>query len=89
MVAAVSAGQEVVLPPRRVPFSQFAGWISKHLQSTDQVVLEATTNAWYVHDLLEPSVARVVVAHPYRVKLIAAAAVKTDKKDTLALATPV
>jgi transposase len=28
----------------------------------------------------------VVVAHPYRVKLIAAAAVKTDKKDTLALA---
>jgi transposase len=86
MVAAVNAAQEVVLPPRRIPFSRFEPWINKHLKLTDQVVLEATTNAWYVHDLLEPLVARVVVAHPYRVKLIAAAAVKTDKKDTLALA---
>jgi transposase len=86
MVAAVNPAQEVVLPARRVPFSRFESWITKHLKPTDQVVLEATTNAWYVHDLLEPLVARVVVAHPYRVKLIAAAAVKTDKKDTLALA---
>jgi len=86
MVAAVNAAQEVVLPPRRVPFSRFEKWINKHLKASDEVVLEATTKAWYVHDLLEPLVARVVVAHPYRVKLIAAAAVKTDKKDTLALA---
>ena len=86
MVAAVNAAQEVVLPPRRIPFSRFETWITKHLKPTDQVVLEATTNAWYVHDLLEPLVARVVVAHPYQVKLIAAAAVKTDKRDTLALA---
>jgi transposase len=86
MVAAVNAAQEVVLPPRPIPFSRFEQWINKHLKATDQVVLEATTNAWYVHDLLEPLVARVVVAHPYQVKLIAAAAVKTDKKDTLALA---
>ncbi|MBC8450575.1 MAG: hypothetical protein H8D78_22805 [Chloroflexi bacterium] len=28
----------------------------------------------------------MVVAHPYRVKLIAASFVKTDKRDTLALA---
>jgi transposase len=86
MVAAVNGTQQVVLPPRRVAFSHFEEWIIKHLKATDEVVLEATTNAWYVHDLLEPLVARVVVAHPYRVKLIAAAAVKTDKKDTLALA---
>jgi transposase len=86
MVAAVNAAQEVVLPPRRIPFSRFESWITTHLKPADQVVLEATTNAWYVHDVLEPLVARVVVAHPYRVKLIAAAAVKTDKKDTLALA---
>jgi transposase len=86
MVGAVNAQQEVVLPPRRISFSRFKGWTAKNLRPTDQVVLEATTNAWYVHDLLEPLVARVVVAHPYRVKLIAAAAVKTDKKDTLALA---
>jgi transposase len=86
MVAAVNAAQEVVLPPRRIDFSRFEAWINKHLKAADQVVLEATTNAWYVHDRLEPKVARVVVAHPYQVKLIAAAAVKTDKRDTLALA---
>lgn len=86
MVAAVNAAQKVVLTARRVPFSRFEQWINKQLNPTDQVVLEATTKAWYVHDLLEPGVARVVVAHPYQVKLIAAAAVKTDKRDTLALA---
>lgn len=86
MVAAVNAAQKVVLPPRRIEFSRFEAWINKHLNAADQVVLEATTNAWYVHDRLEPKVARVVVAHPYQVKLIAAAAVKTDKRDTLALA---
>lgn len=86
MVAAVNAAQQVVLTARRVPLSRFESWINNQLNPTDQVVLEATTNAWYVHDLLEPLVARVVVAHPYQVKLIAAAAVKTDKRDTLALA---
>jgi transposase len=49
-------------------------------------VLEATTNAWLVYDLLVPSVERVVVVHPYHVKLIAASMVKTDKIDTLVLA---
>jgi len=49
MVAAVNAAQEVVLPPRRVPFNRFEQWINKHLKATDEVVLEATTNAWYVH----------------------------------------
>jgi transposase len=51
-----------------------------------RLVLEATANAWLIHDLLEPLVARVVVVHPYHVKIIAAASVKTDKWDTLALA---
>ncbi|NIN66898.1 MAG: transposase, partial [Anaerolineae bacterium] len=48
--------------------------------------MEATANAWYIHDLLEPLVGRVVVAHPYHVKLITASFIKTDKRDTLALA---
>jgi len=86
MVGAVDAEQEIVLHPRRVVFNSFESWISKHLRSSDEVVLEATTNAWLIHDLLEPLVARVVVAHPYHVKLISAATVKTDKRDTLALA---
>jgi len=37
-------------------------------------------------DLLEPLVERVVVTHPPHIKLIAAAMVKTDKKDTMTLA---
>jgi transposase len=86
MVAAVNANQEVVLKPRRVTFERFESWINKALRPSDEVVLEATTNAWHVHDLLAPHVAQVIVAHPYHVKLIAAAAVKTDKRDALALA---
>jgi transposase len=86
MVAAVNADQEVVLKPRRVTFDRFENWMNKALRSSDEVVLEATTNAWHVHDLLAPKVTKVIVAHPYHVKLIAAAAVKTDKRDALALA---
>jgi transposase len=86
VVGAVDAQLDVVLPPRRVSLLQFESWARKHLKATDAVVFEATTNAWYVHDLLEPLVDRVVVAHPYHVKLIAASLVKTDKRDTLALA---
>jgi transposase len=86
MVAAVNADQEVVLKPRRVTFERFENWMDKVLRSSDEVVLEATTNAWHVHDLLAPKVAKVIVAHPYHVKLIAAATVKTDKRDALALA---
>src|SRR5574341_443398 len=86
MVGAVNAAQEVVLPPRKVSLTEFEAWAKKHLRPTDEVVLEATSNAWYIYDLLEPLVARVVVANPYAVKLIAASMVKTDRRDTLVLA---
>ena len=56
------------------------------LTATDAVVLEATTTAWQIHDLLVPLVASVTVAHPLMVKLIAAARVKTDRRDTINLA---
>ena len=86
MVGAVNAVQEVVLPARKVSMSEFEAWVKKHLRPTDEVVLEATSNAWYFYDLLEPLVERVVVGHPPHIKLIAAAVVKTDKKDTFTLA---
>jgi len=86
MVGAVDQAQQMLLPPRKVALLELEGWAQKHLRPTDQVVLEATTNAWYVHDLLEPIVGRVVVTHPPHIKLIAAAMVKTDKKDTMTLA---
>ncbi len=56
------------------------------MQRTDQVVLEATTNAGYLYDLLAPLVARVVVADPAKAKAKMALPVKTDKRDTLGLA---
>jgi transposase len=49
-------------------------------------MLEATTNAWHLHDQLVPLVASVRVAHPLLVKAIAAAKVKTDARDTMTLA---
>jgi transposase len=67
MVAAVNADQEVVLSPRKVSFSRFEDWIARHLKPSDEVVLEATTNAWHLYDQLEPWVKRVVVAHPYHI----------------------
>jgi len=53
---------------------------------TDAVVIEATTIAWAIYDLLAPLVGRAVVVHPAKVKLIAASRVKTDKVDVVSLA---
>jgi len=64
MVGAVNAAQEVVLPARKVNLIKFEAWAKKQLRPTDAVGLEATCNAWYFYDLLEPLVARMGVGHP-------------------------
>jgi transposase len=56
------------------------------LQSTDHVVVESTGNATAVLDILAPKVARVAVANPLQVHLIARAKTKTDKIDARVLA---
>lgn len=86
MVAAIDAAQQVVLAPRKLSLERFAQWAPEHLQPTDQVVLEATANAWTLYDQLAPLVQEVKIAHPLLVKLISAARVKTDTRDTLQLA---
>ena len=86
MVGIVDRDQQTLLSPRKVSLTDLEDWAKKHLKPTDEVMLEATTNAWYIHDLLEPLVGRVVVTHPPHIKLIASAMVKTDKKDTMTLA---
>jgi len=86
VVAGVDRDGQVVLQPVRVEHEDLEGWLKKNLLSSDQVVIESTTNAWHVYDLLEPLVAEVLVANPIKVKQIACARVKTDKKDTLILA---
>jgi transposase len=86
MVGAIDSEQRIVLQPRKVELHRFLAWAQANLLPTDAVVLEATTNAWTIYDQLVGLVARVVVAHPAKVKLIAEARVKTDKVDVLTLA---
>jgi transposase len=86
MVGAIDIEQRVVLQPRKVELHRWLVWVQTNLLPTDTVVLEATTNAWTMYDQLVGLVARVVVAHPAKVRLIAEARVKTDKVDVLTLA---
>jgi transposase len=86
VVAGVDREGRVMLQPVRVEHGDLEGWLKKHLLASDHVVIESTTNAWHVYDLLAPLVDRVVVANPIRVKQIAQARVKTDIRDTLILA---
>src|SRR6266496_149502 len=86
VVGAVDSQQQIVLTPRRFGFEAFSDWATTHLTPSDTVVLEATANAWLFYDQLKPLVADVLVAHPQAVKLIAAARVKTDSRDTIKLA---
>jgi transposase len=86
VIAGVDRDGRVVLHPVRVEHADLEGWLKKNLRASDHVVIESTTNAWHVNDLLEPRVERVVVANPIKVKQIAQARVKTDHRDTLILA---
>lgn len=86
VLGAVDAKQKIVMPPRRFALPEFGLWQAQHLAATDAVVLEATSNAWALYDLLVSHVASVTVAHPLLVKLITAARVKTDAQDTIKLA---
>jgi len=52
--------------------TEFEDGAVKQLHPTDHIVLKATTNAWYLYDLLKPVVTEVVVCHPPQVKLIPA-----------------
>ena len=86
VIGGVNREQEVVLKPRKVNLEKWSEWAEKHFRPTDEIVIEATGNTWPIVDELKPLVARVVVAHPRKVKLIAAARVKTDRIDVISLA---
>jgi transposase len=86
IVAGVNFDGEVVLEPVRVEHAELESWLKKHIQPSDYVVIESTTNAWFVYDLLEPLAEKVLVANPIKIKQIAQARVKTDIRDTLILA---
>ena len=86
VMGGVEGEGRVVLHAVRVEHTDLEGWLKKNLLPTDHGVIESTTNAWYVYDLLAPLVERVVVANPVQVKQIAHARVKTDVRDTFILA---
>lgn len=85
-VAAVNAQQEIILSPQKVAVAHLLDWAQANLCPGDQVALEATSNAWEVHDRLQAFVEDVVVANTFQLKLISASAAKTDKHDALVLA---
>jgi transposase len=86
VAAGVNFDSQVVLEPVRIEHADLERWLQKHIHPTDFVVIESTTNAWHIYDLLEPLAEKVLVANPIRVKQIAQARVKTDIRDTLILA---
>ena len=86
VVAGVNFDSQVVLEPVRIEHADLEAWLEKHIQPSDYAVIESTTNAWHIYDLLEPLAEKVLVANPIKVKQIACARVKTDLRDTLILA---
>ena len=86
MIGAIDAERRIVLQPHKVELQRWLAWAEANLLPSDEVVLEATTNAWTIYDQVVSLVHRAVVVHPAKVKLIAAARVKTDKVDVLSLA---
>ena len=76
-VAAVDSQQQVVLAPGEIAIQHFSAWAKANLKPTDEVALEATSNAWELYDQLEPLVENVTVANAHKVKLISSGRTKT------------
>ena len=70
VAAAVNRDGEVLLHPQRIDNDRLPAWAQKHLLPTDLVVIEATTNAYYVYDMLSPLVKEVKIAHARKVRQI-------------------
>ncbi len=87
LLGGMNAQKEWVLRTRKVRMSRFPEWVLKNLRPTDAVVIESTSNAWNIYDLIAPIVAKTVVANPLKVGQIAGAKVKTDRLDVERLLT--
>ena len=87
VVGGMNSQKEWVLRTRRVRMSRFPEWVQKNLLPTDAVVIESTSNAWDIYDLIAPLVSKAVVANPLIVGEISGAKVKTDRLDVERLLT--
>lgn len=81
LVGGQNARQEWVLQPRRIGIEKVRQWVEGNLRKSDAVILETTTNVWDIYDIVAPLVGYVVVAHARKVRQIAEARVKTDRRD--------
>jgi transposase len=70
---------------RRLPNDAMSDYVARLPEKTF-AVLEATGNWSYMYDVLAEGVEEVVLAHPKRVKAIAAAKIKNDRIDASTLA---
>jgi transposase len=75
-VVALDPQRQVLFHRRRIPLEQWPAWVQQHLTAQDAVIMEATTNCWWVYDQTAPVAGRCVVAHPD-----SKARVKTDIQD--------
>lgn len=83
---AVLAGTEIVEEQRLDLEHDAILEFGRGLDAADEVVLESTGNTAAIVRLLQPFVARVVIANPLQTRAIAHARVKTDKVDAAMLA---
>ncbi len=86
MIVGVNNRQEIIYRVRKVLMQELDSWAAQELTKSDAVVIEVTTNAWHVVDVLSEYAGQVAVANPYKTRLIAEAQVKNDKVDALVLA---
>jgi hypothetical protein len=77
-VVALDQPRQVLWQRRRIPLEQWPAWVEQHLTAQDAVIMEATTNCWWVYDQTAPVAGRCVVAHPDT-----KARVKTAPRDSL------
>jgi transposase len=84
---AIAEGGHVRAAGRIATTPQAIELFAQSLAAGDQVALEATGNALAIARIIEPYVARVVLANPKAVKGMTHAGAKTDKIDARALAT--
>jgi transposase len=75
-VVALDQQRQVLFQRRRIPLEQWPAWVQQHLTPQDAVIMEATTNCWWVYDQTAPVAGRCVVAHPD-----SKTRVKTDIQD--------
>ncbi len=87
VVGGMDSQKEWVLRPRKVRMSRFPDWVLKNVNLMDAVVIESTSNAWEIYDLIAPVAGKIVVANPLKVGQIAGAKVKTDRLDVERLLT--